>query len=215
MINRWLFTVLAVIVFGLPAMGQALADHAQPDQPKPPEKVLPHGGTLNRAAGKLVVAGPLLASVFLPSLFGDRKATPDEICSMTLGQIGAGIINYLKANKLDTMPPDLSVVMEKGFLAPDFLLCPTSGKSIPVHLNKDEQIKWALKNTDYEYIGGGVKLGDKNLRQIVIAYDKGDHGGAGPFTVYGDCHVSHESLITLERALAESKKLREQANNNK
>jgi hypothetical protein len=139
------------------------------------------------------------------------KWTPEMICDRQLRHIWIAISKYQTENKMNTMPKDLVEVVSKGFLAPELLICPASGKSFPAGLNKQEKSRWAIDNSDYIYIGAGIKSDSKNLWHIIVAYEKENHAkGAGPFVLYGDGHTSHESPITLERAMAQSKKLREQ-----
>lgn len=159
--------------------------------------------------GLLVYGGAKLVIHELNSI--GFKWTPEMICDRQLRHIWIAINKYQTENKIDAMPKDLDEVISKGYLAPEILICPSSGKSFPAGLNKQERAKWAIENTDYSYVGAGLKLNSKNLRQIIVAYEKENHAkGAGPFVLYGDGHVSHESPITLERAMDQSKKLMEQ-----
>jgi prepilin-type processing-associated H-X9-DG protein len=74
----------------------------------------------------------------------------------------------------------------------------------PPNLTPDQYVDWANKNSDYVYIGAGLRQGADPT--TVVLYEKDDdHGGDGMNILYGDGHVEFQTLANahadIERTL--------------
>lgn len=140
-----------------------------------------------------VVPTSILAGMLLPALGQAREKARSVNCMGNLKQIGLGVILYAdEAN--GKLPDDFQQLVEKGYLTDGAIWgCP--GAKNPAK---------AAANSDYIYVGAGLKLGDvTNPTNTVIAYDKpGNHGRKMINVLFLDGHVQSVKATDIAAAAA-------------
>jgi prepilin-type processing-associated H-X9-DG protein len=124
-------------------------------------------------------------------------------------QIGQGILLYCNDNK-GPYPPDLGTLIKTEDLTAGVFLCPTVGKT-PPNLTPDQYVDWVNKNSDYVYIGAGLKMGADPA--LVVLYEKDDdHKGDGMNILYADGHVEFQTLANAHQEIEQTLAARKAAN---
>ncbi len=84
-------------------------------------------------------------------------------------------------------------------------LCPSKTTALPANfatMKKDEQAKWVNDNTDYIYLGKGMKMADNGIANQIILYEKdGAHEGRGMNLLFGDGHVEYRAIDDAKKLL--------------
>lgn len=169
----------------------------------------PMANLLGTQAGSLTLSLPVLAGVALPAVSKSREQAMRVACMTYLKQIGTAIEMYKADN--NKMPPTLGDLVSKGIMTAQVMSCPKSGKVPPPGMNPEQAAKWVNDNTDYVYLGEGLKKDMKGIAQVVIVHERPGNHPQGVNVLFGDGHVEWCTLPRLEPVLALSKMLRDQA----
>lgn len=129
------------------------------------------------------IAWTLLLAVFSPLLVGEYRAARRFKCAQNMKVIGESLLEYAEANH-GRFPVDLRAV----------LVPPPNA-----HRWYDDV---AGERSSYVYVGGGVRLTDKNLGETVLVYEPEDNHRYGVNVLFADGHVDYVQSIAVSRMLA-------------
>jgi hypothetical protein len=166
--------------------------HAKSIEPFPGAGALGAGQTLSPTT---VGTGALMASIMLPSLNRARTTANRVKSASNLRQIGMAIIMYGEQNK-GAFPPDLGTLVKTEDITAGVFINPNGSTKLPdmTGMSPDDIAKWVNDNSDYVYLGAGMKMTDPGLPQTVIAYEKSNNKGDGKNLLFGDSHVEFQRL---------------------
>jgi prepilin-type processing-associated H-X9-DG protein len=154
-----------------------------------------------------IVLGVIGLTVFpflvRPSLSKSRETANRVGCANYLQQMGLAISLYADDHN-GAFPPDLGTLVKTEDIAASVFVCPSTGKEPPSNLTKDQAVSWVNANSDYIYLGAGLKSGVD--AETVIVYEKDEnHGGQGMNVLYSDCHVEFLALAGAHAEIEASK----------
>jgi hypothetical protein len=135
-----------------------------------------------------------------------------------LRQIGLAAQMYANDNKGD-FPPDLASMLKYVGDSPQIFLTPERQQTmmmLPATAKPEERAKWVNENSDYTYLGKGVKIAKLpiNSAEYVIAHEKFTLAKNGLVSaVYADGHAAMLPVPLVEQAIAAQKTAMEQRPN--
>lgn len=146
---------------------------------------------------QMVVGNQAMAvSILLPALNRVRDQGNKVKSASNLKQIGLGVQMYANDHK-GRFPPDLGVVMTEQDMAPEIFINPRSGtQSPPRNLAIAARAAWVKENSDYAYLGAGLKINAN--ADVVVAYEKMDGLHDGINILFADGHVE---FVEMSRAI--------------
>jgi prepilin-type processing-associated H-X9-DG protein len=172
--------------------------HLRAIEPFPGADVLASGN--NMSVGEV----PLLMSIMLPSLNRARETANRVKSASNLRQIGMGIMQY-SAEHQGAYPPDLGTLVKTQDIPIVAFVSPDSNTAAPPNLTPDQGADWVNNNSDYIYIGAGLKQGA--APENVVCYEKeAIHHGDGMNILYGDGHVEWQGVAEGRQQIEQSKK---------
>lgn len=137
-----------------------------------------------------VTATPLTTAAVLPAL-GKARANARRVVSLTnLRGIGVAMHMYV-AEHGDTLPPDLSTLVEEGHISEDMLTSPVGDRE----LDDGE--------SDYVYSYPGLRLAEiSNHSEFVLVYERPEnYDGRGTNVLFADGHVERLDRWEFDQAL--------------
>lgn len=184
---------------GEAAWADAAGLHAKSIEP------FPGATTLNDASSSLGSVGTdaMLVSILLPSLNRARETANRVKCASNLRQIGLGCIMYSNEHK-GAYPPNLGTLLKEEDLTAAVFVCPSDSTTVPA-LPLDQLPDWVNANSDYIYVGAGLKQGADPT--TIVAYEKETaHNGDGMNILYADGHVEFQNKQMAQREIAKIKR---------
>jgi prepilin-type processing-associated H-X9-DG protein len=172
----------------------------------------PGAGALTPGAGGQVMVAQqaLLVSILLPSLNRARETANRVKCGSNMRQIGMACLLYSNENR-GNYPPDLGALIKTQDITAHVFVCPTEGTDLPPNLavmKPDEVAKWVNENSDYIYVGGGLKT--TAGAETVVLYEKPQaHGRQGMNILYADGHVEFHMMPTAMQEIQRSRQQRQ------
>jgi uncharacterized protein DUF4190 len=156
-------------------------------------------GTILGSIGLLTIP-ILLVSILIPSI-GVARDTANRIKSATnLRQIDLAIKNYANNNNGD-YPQDLGTLYQDQNLDLHLFVCPGTGTTPPVSMTVDQAVQWVNMNSDYVYMGAGLK--SPVMSGVLVMYEKdSDHANRGDNVLYGDGRVIFLPIPAVHQAIA-------------
>jgi len=155
---------------------------------------LPAGG-----AAFMPLASPLSVATLLPALSSARQKAKRTVSMSHLRNVGLAIGLYRTDNR-DEYPPDLGSLITGGYLSPEVLVSPLSGRPPPKFV--DGRL---IGEVDYIY----MKLSaapPADAGELILAYERPElYRGKGTNVLFADSHVEFVSLPRFERALKRTK----------
>lgn len=140
-------------------------------------------------ASAVLGASAILPSVLLPSLNRARESANRVKSASNLRQIGQGMLLYANDNQ-GKYPATMGELLAED-LALEVFISPSSRTAIPPNVRNgtpQEKAQWVNDNSDYVYLGKGLKA-DANAERV-LAYEKPEiHNGDGLNALFGDGHV--------------------------
>jgi prepilin-type processing-associated H-X9-DG protein len=173
--------------------------HLKTIEPFPGASVI---GSAQGVASGSVGETALMASIMLPSLNRARETANRVKCASNLRQIGQAILLYSNDTK-GSYPPDLGTLIKTEDVTAEVFVCPDTNTHPPPNMSPDDAADWVNKNSDYIYIGAGLRQGAG--RDVVVCYEKDDnHGGDGINVLFGDGHVEFLKLDQAHKFINDS-----------
>ncbi|HEY1921433.1 MAG TPA: H-X9-DG-CTERM domain-containing protein [Tepidisphaeraceae bacterium] len=160
-------------------------------------------GSSQAVASLGVGQSALMASIMIPSLNRARETANRVKCASNLRQIGQAILLYSN-DKKGQYPPDLGTLIKTEDITISVFVCPDShGPPPPAGMTPDQQADWVNQNSDYIYVGAGMKQGVDGM--TVVCYEKDvDHGNDGMNILFGDGHVEFLTLKSAHELIEKS-----------
>ena len=153
----------------------------------------------------LVVIGiiALLISILLPALGKARYQAIVTQCASNERQLGAAMLMYANDNQ-GNFPDDLGTLFKAEQLGGSVFVCPTGSTALPANfdaMTPDDKAKWINDNSDYVYLGKGLKMANQNARRIMIYEKDGAHEARGINLLFGDGHVEFQRTDDAQRRI--------------
>jgi len=145
----------------------------------------------------------LMMSILLPSLNRARETANRVKCASNLRQIGQAILLYSNDNH-GQYPPDLGTLVKTEDITASVFVCPDTNNRPPPGMTPDQAADWINHNSDYVYVGAGMKQGERPSTIVCYEKDK-NHGGDGMNILFGDGHVEFWRLPEAHRMIEKSK----------
>jgi prepilin-type processing-associated H-X9-DG protein len=147
----------------------------------------------------------MMVSILLPSLNKARETANRAKCASNMHQIGLAILLYQNDNN-QKYPDDLGTLTKTEQITAQCFLCPSGSTALPANfgtMTPDDIAKWVNDNSDYVYLGKGLK-GDKAGANFIILYEKdGAHGGEGMNMLFGDGHAEWFQMDRAKKMIAD------------
>lgn len=156
--------------------------------------------------GMMGVQGLALATaMLLPAMSTARERAQQAACANNLRQIAMAAIMYANDNK-GQYPPDLAALAQYDLTVRVFA-CPSRKRAdLPDKADPKAVAEWIRRNSDYVYIGAGLRESVRNPESTIIAHDKpGNHGKRGVNAAFADGHVEWMDMKRFEQAMARQK----------
>ncbi len=145
----------------------------------------------------------LMMSILLPSLNRARETANRVKCASNLRQIGQAILLYSDDNH-GQYPPDLGTLIKTEDITASVFVCPDTNTRPPPGMTPDQAADWVNHNSDYVYVGAGLKQGADP--STVVCYEKdNNHHGGGMNMLFGDGHVEFLKLPAAHQLIEKSK----------
>ena len=144
---------------------------------------------------------PLLAGFAMPAMSKARAQAFEVQSTSNLRQIGMGAMMYAQDHK-GRYPNTLGELIPYVENNAAIFVYPTSGKAAPAKGDPAEAAKWVDANSDYVYVGAGMKVSQPNTAGVVVAHERFGLSPQGVGTLFADGHVERLPQGDVQRRLA-------------
>ncbi|MGA3066973.1 MAG: DUF4190 domain-containing protein [Tepidisphaeraceae bacterium] len=183
---------LMAVIFGVIALNKT-------KDPQVGGKGMAIAGTALGGVGILLV--PLMfLTIMLPAINAGRDAANRVQSAQHIQQISQAIIAYANNNNGD-YPPDLGSLYRDQSLDLKLFVCPGTGTTPPINMTIDQAVQWVNLNSDYVYMGAGMKS-PASPNALVIYEKDSDHDNRGDNVLYGDGRVVYLPVPAVHQAIA-------------
>lgn len=138
----------------------------------------------------LIPAGPMIGTLFLPSLNSPHPTSNRVKCASNLRQIGQAILLYSQDHG-GQYPDSLPTILVNEDITSDVFVCPSSDDT-PATGPTTQAIAAALLtggHCSYIYLGKGFNTATVPPNAVVACEPLTNHAGEGSNVLFGDGHV--------------------------
>jgi prepilin-type processing-associated H-X9-DG protein len=144
---------------------------------------------------------PVMLGFALPAVHKARAQAVEVQSTHNLRQIGLGAIMYANDHK-GRFPNTLGEILPYVDNNPSVFVYPSSGKALTPGGQAGEAAKWVEANSDYVYLGAGMKSDQPNSTEAVVAHERFGLSAGGVNVLFADGHVERLPQSEVQRRLA-------------
>lgn len=157
----------------------------------------------NLGSSIMMGEGAMAASILMPALSKARGQAGRVKSMSNERQLGLALMMYANDNQ-GNFPDDLGTLFKAEQLGGSVFVCPTGSTALPANfdaMTPDDKAKWINDNSDYVYLGKGLKMANQNARRIMIYEKDGAHEARGINLLFGDGHVEFQRTDDAQRRI--------------
>ncbi|MEX2215678.1 MAG: von Willebrand factor type A domain-containing protein [Phycisphaeraceae bacterium] len=140
-----------------------------------------------------------ITGILLPSLGSARRNARQMQSSTQLRGIVQGYMNDAAGNN-DTYTMEMSELVEKNYITPEYLISPQDRTTMPENYDKwsrQAQAEWAADNSSYAFIRQGEKVTTDG--RVIAGFEKPGPGKTGVAVAFDDNHVEYMQIEEAQK----------------